>query len=105
MGLATYKPVLMLSGGGDRLLDPTPRVMSIDPERLGNWLTSNVQLLGDELILSGVSRAYTADELKRAEYVIEPGTSRARRCQFLYLYDNKDLTWAVVVNPYEGATV
>lgn len=110
--LATYRDVIRLSiGGSPGTLSPRPKVVTVDPRKIGQWLEpGEVMIQAEDLMVTGVSRLYSRSQLESGEYLVnvEPiaGGIKGDRARLMKLYDAKATSWAMLLRPYQwGYTV
>jgi len=85
--------VNMTAGAPYTLLVPKLRVTQIETARVGTWLTDSIQVLGTEILVSGVPRTYPLAALEGKLYRID---GVAYRC--LYIDTKELLTWTLTLS-------
>lgn len=70
LGVPQYAQVVLKLEDTYTVLTPQPLMLEIDPRRVGQFLANNVEIGADDLVLKGVSRAYSDDLLIEATYLL-----------------------------------
>jgi hypothetical protein len=64
--------VLVYPDGQQELVEPNPSVKQVDRRFVEKWLSDNVQITGEELVVQNVSREYDIDLLRSADVLLGP---------------------------------
>lgn len=111
LGVPQYQhPVVLSLGGTYEPMEPAPKVDLVSPTgtsrffSTGTWLTDQVQIQGDEYLVTGVPRTYSLEDLREALWLVDavPGpnnTWTGQRCTCVWVDRNLTVTWSAVLAP------
>jgi hypothetical protein len=89
LGLRTYRDIRVSSGQTWNL-----RVVTVNPRDVGTWLTQSIQVVGDELVVSGIDRDIPKETIESQEYTIDNVTHRC-----LWVDDRNPVEWIAYLKP------
>lgn len=103
-----YPVVVMVTPQGSQvLLTPSPKVTEVDPRLIGKFLNSSVEIAQDDLVLTGVSRAYDKDTVSKSKYLLratqsDSGLWSGLKCEVLSVDERQMMSYTIVVRRYRN---
>ena len=106
--LATTRQVLIVPRDANpALMDPMPTIKGIDARKVGDWLTDEIQILGDELTATGVTRLYTREYLEGSDLLLDATPTdegySGKLARILTVADNRETVWTLVIRVIEDS--
>lgn len=100
-----YRTVVLVQGMTQTTISPKLMVIQVNsPEgsravgaKTEDYLSSNIQIQGDEMVVLGIPRTYSLDLVKGSRYLIE-GT----RYDCEYVNQSDPLTYTALLRPFGG---
>ncbi len=83
---------------GNVTLAPTPRIESIPSYMASRYLATGVAIANDDVLVSGISRSYSLDFLKKSRYLLN-GTQKA---ELIDIITSDMLTYSLVLRKLRG---
>lgn len=86
---------------------PNPTAVTIDARRVGSWLSDAVQIIGDETVLTGVTRLYGRALIESSDILLDvvefPEHYTGKLARVITVADSNNTTWSLVVRVIEEA--
>jgi hypothetical protein len=104
--LATSTHCILLPEGADPVIvSPNPNIHTIDSRMVERWLAPEVQVEGDEQVLSGLSRMYSREQLTGADILIDAtetaGGYSGKLARILAISDKSPVVWGLIIKVIE----
>lgn len=98
-----YPVVILVSPQGLYIpLEPRPRVTEVDPRLIGKYLSAAVEIAQDDLVITGISRAYDKELVSKSKYLIKAtqqpsGSWAGLKAEVISVDERQMMSYTVVV--------
>lgn len=107
LGHPGYRTIVLRRDNVYTELLPRPQITQVDPRKIGTFLSDNVEIVSDDLVVSGIPRTYDQDLLASATYLLDAelqpdGPWVGQRAEVIYLDKSDLITYSVTIRRARG---